>query len=347
MQHHQGAVLVPLAGAVIAWEHWTSGVPGAWVRALGRFSLGVLLVLVPLAVHLVWIAGVRMIFESLIVFPLGGYRAHNRLVSYGHSFPGIVEKDTSPAFVAALPLVAVGLAVARAGWLVVRDGDTARRRHAVAVAVACAGALVSIAYYADFVHLAFIGPIEAIGVAFVAEAGCRAASPVVRRGAHVACGVALAALGVQLAAVGVRSHRAYPYACDSAFGTVWFESEFRCTALANAARELRDAGVRDVFAYPLGSWVNLLTGTVNPTRFSFLVPGYDPPDHYRTAIKQLAHHRDAWVVVWMPLRPDDPIGRLLARAYARVHPDDPTSAFYRLIRPRRIAGDNATTTLIG
>jgi hypothetical protein len=261
------------------------------------------------------------------LFPLTTYRekVHSSWGNVGLLLAPYA-KHTFPRVLAVLPLVLVP--TAGRAVLAARRGERPAVTRLALLSLAGAGAVASILYYPDFVHLAFIAPLLLVA----ATEHLEAAMQQVRIPARVAWigGGLVPALGLIAVAPWLRStllatRAIYPVSEDTAFGRVDMASDVVVSIYRTVERLVRQVPDRALFSYPAGSDLYLLTGARNPTRYEFFMSGYNTREQVDEVIRALEVRRVPYVVV-NPLltRPGDPIGAFIREHYAPL--DDGTIA---------------------
>ena len=296
-------------------------------RRLAGFVGGVLLVVVPLGALLLASAGIGPVWRALVIHPLVNYRNFTH-TSWGD--PGVFPTPTFPRLLAWVPVLTVAVALRAAGeWQGRRDPD--RLQRSAVLAVVSAVSMASIAYYPDFIHIAFIGPIFAVVFADLTEAAlvCVGAA-----GARVAATALLGALALQLWRVHARAVADFPLTWTSAFGRVNFHDAREPAFYQTLQALLRTSGTEEVFAYPYGGTVHLLTGAVNPTPYQLIWARYSRPDQLAEAIGILERRAVPWVVV-LDQQPvaGDPVVEYVRRHYEQVEDHGAKLPLYRRIAP--------------
>jgi hypothetical protein len=316
VQQQKGAVFTIAAAAFLLIERLLVA------RARGRiaaFAGGLLLVVVPLAVFLVMRAGVQPVMQALVLHPLVNYPHLNR-TRWGavglfpwnarYTFPTLLAVAPSLAAVATLRTV---VAAARG-----ERGDGFRRM--MLLAVMTLAAIGSVLYYPDYVHLAFIGSLFAVVAAELVEEIAARGRPV-RLATAVLVLVLFGASTVQLERVMAGSWRDFPVALDTPFGRMDFRQGHELDVIERVRAVLSRSASNELFVYPFGAAFYLITGTSNPTPFQFLLPSYSRPDQLETAISILERHRVPYVIVIVPMSPDDPVLRYISSSYEQVVDD--------------------------
>jgi hypothetical protein len=287
-----------------------------WAR-LAWLVAGALIIVVPMSVAIVAHAGVHPVWRALVIFPLFDYRgsthcpwAHVNLMSAWHA------SFTFIRVLRYLPLI-LPLTAARLLLLVVRRRDPVQATRLSLLLVLCLFSILSIAYFPDFIHIAFIAPLFFVTIAESAEWLVRAlpapAAVPLRVAGWVAAVALLVASGYRLHDNSVRLNARFPVERDTAFGRI---------ALDPLQAELYDkvnalmAGVpsRTLYCYPIIAHLYLMTDSHNPTPYGFLIPGYSGPDLIQHVVDILAAEQPPYIVA-LYLGPDDPIGQYIARHY--------------------------------
>jgi hypothetical protein len=177
--------------------------------------------------------------------------------------------------------------------------------------------IASILYYPDYIHLAFIGSVFAVLAAELLATAFRA-RPAAGWPATMVAVLLLGVTGAQLARVMNGSWRDHPFATDSPFGRVRFEDLQQLEIVERVRAVLAPAGARELFVYPFGAALYLLTGTENPTPFQFLLPEYSRPDQIDLTLAILERRRVPYLFVIKPMTSTDPILRYVTEHYDQV-----------------------------
>jgi hypothetical protein len=280
------------------------------------FLAGIALVVVPMGLVLVLRAGFRPVFDALVLHPLVNYPRLNR-TEWGSVglFPWYA-RYTFPTALAVAPGLAV-VASFRAALAFARRVDGERLRRAACLALVGLSSIASILYYPDYIHLAFIGSVFAALAAELLETALRT-RPLRGWPATLVVVLVLGATGAQLVRVMVGSWRDHPYAYDSPFGRVRYHERRELEMTERLRAVLDRSPSRELFVYPFGAAIYLLTGTENPTPFQFLVPEYSRPDQIELTLTILKERRLPYLFVIKPLTPTDPILRWVADHYEQV-----------------------------
>ena len=286
--------------------------------ALAQIAAGILLVVAPLMAIFTVLVGTGPLYEALIRFPLENYRGTYRTawaaltpltLAYG--------RYTLPAFLAILPLALAVPAIDAVIGFARRRDEPRVRRHAALVAIAVFSVL-SIAYYPDLIHVAFIAPILIVALADALETilEVMSASEWPRR----AAGVLLTAAVVALLGRNFFAMRAeYPVAYRSTFGRIDLRDERDVAGLDEVRRLIDATPSREVFAYPGQSFVYLVAGARNPTRFQFFSTRYNTRAQVDEVLEVLAAKQVPYVFsTAMSRDPKDPIRLYIRDHYGRV-----------------------------
>ena len=311
VQQQKGVVIGAGAAAAIVAGRLAAGGRGAApaiVRQLARYLAGLLAVVVPFGIALLWSVGLQPLWTALVVFPFVNYPRVNR-VPWGYA--GMLPTYTFPRLLVWLPAVIL-VEAARS----IRSGEAEERRRGATLVVMAAAAVGSIAYNPDYIHHAFVGSVFAVVLGDVVEAGLRALAP--RIVATAVTALALLALASQLGLVMARAHRDFPIDVATPFGTVQFHGTPEATAYARIAALTRAAPRAELFSYPWGGAVHLLTGTINPTPIQIYLPTYTTAGQIADTLATLERRRVPWVVTPSPLDPKDPIQAYVAEHYEQV-----------------------------
>ncbi|HJQ83777.1 MAG TPA: hypothetical protein VKA21_06870 [Candidatus Binatia bacterium] len=314
VQHHKGVFSVLGAAAVVALRPLLARRRSPLLPRLFWYAGGVATVAIPVAAVLVWTAGAGNVFDALVLQPMQ-YRQSFRIHWGEVHFLNVSEaRYTLPLLLRWPPLFLV-LGVAHLGVAIRRRSPDAAAL--LTVVVMTAAAACSILYFPDFIHIAFVGPMFSLLIAHELEWAARAARARVL-GAVV--GVALlVAVAIQAVANARRAAVEFPLRHPTPFGTLAFRRSAD-VALVDRLRGLVDATPsRELFSYPVYPAVYLLTGARNPTRHTFVLPGYSTPAQLAEVIDALDARRVPYVVVVKPfVRPHDAVVEHLARAYEPV-----------------------------
>lgn len=340
VQQQRGVIM---AAGVAAWccvdawlERRHAGVApaqGMGTRLL-HVGAGVLSVVGPVLLTMMALAGFAPVWRALVVHPIINYGGQTHC-PWGYVSILTLEyaRFTSPTLLAWLP---VGLVptVARLGLGIARRHSYAALRPLALLTVWCAFSILSIAYFPDFIHIAFIAPFFLIVVAENGEWLLRALP--VPRGAQRGLEIVAVAAIVVVCAQQLRRNAAilqqsFPVARQTAFGRVAMQTE-RDAALYEQITTLLDrAPTRDLYSYPIVAHWYLLANATNPTRYGFFLASYNAPDQVREVLDVLAAARLPYIVSLPPASiKDDPVFAYIAREYEPLPEDVPPG--YRVYR---------------
>jgi hypothetical protein len=320
---------LPMAVGTAAWlvaDGFLAPVQGGKARAhataarLAVLAGSIAAVAAPVLAWCVVRAGFRTVWQALVEFPLHSYGATTHC-EWGHVniMTAWQGSFTFPRVLTWLPLglVATIPRLARAKF-VRRDEATARRLTWPVVFAATSA--VSIRYFPDFIHIAFIAPVFYAILAENLEAAAMALGT--RLGRVLTAGVVVAVLAVSSVRLELNRARLwteFPLGVDTAFGRVQLRTA-KDLGLYEEVRRLADAtpGV-ELFVYPAFSHLYLMTGARNPTRYSWYASTFGFAD----ILEALDAHRPPYALVMADWKPDDPIVAYVRRAYAPTTPDAP------------------------
>jgi hypothetical protein len=325
VQHHKGVFSVLGAAIVLvarALAPRGDGRPPAWlVPRLAWFAAGTAAVALPVAAILVGTAGAGHVFDALVLQPLQ-YRQSFR-IRWGevHFFNVAEARYTIPLLLRYLPVILVLAAL--------RLAHALRRRRAspdvdalLVLVVMTASAALSIAYFPDFIHIAFVAPMFSLLIAHELEWCARRlehAWPAGRSVVAVAGVVLVVAVAGQAFANARRGFAEFAWRHATPFGAIDFRRPSDI-AFVERVRALSEATPsREIFSYPVYPALYLLTGTHNPTRYTFVLPGYSTPAQMQEVIGALEARRVPYVIVVKPfVKPNDVLVEYLDRAYEPV-----------------------------
>jgi hypothetical protein len=288
------------------------------------YLLGVLLILVPMLVGLLASTGFQPVWQALVVHPLQNYHG-----VYGCPWgqPGAgwfidqALKYAPLALLCTLPRL-IGL------WR--SDGDPNSARAGTFLIVVGAFSILSIWYYPDFIHIAFLAPVFLAALADGLERALRA---VPRRIGTVIGWTAAVAI---LVATGAQLRT--DMAKGSASGTVRYQSAFGPVDVAPSARAFYEqltelvgaAPSRTLYCHPRSSYTYLLVDARNPTRFEFLLPeSYNTPAQAEEVLQVLRTQSVPYVMLTPRPRVSDPIADFVHQHYERVSDRGPGGVLWR------------------
>jgi hypothetical protein len=217
-------------------------------------------------------------------------------------------------------LVVEGMTLLRAGLYGPLDRQERVRLCLLLLAMLSA---LSVRYFADYIHVAYVMPFLLIPAARVLHA--LRSLPVVPSSVArwTAIGVSAALLAVLLAEGGeslARAREAAPLTFDSAFGTLQGDAEQeRLVAAVRSAVERDQSGERLLYVFPGDVWLYLATGARNPTPFAILWARYNSPAQIDEVLADVRRRRPGTLVINTVLAPEDnPVRRALERDYEVV-----------------------------
>jgi hypothetical protein len=226
---------------------------------------------------------------------------------------------TFPRLLAWLPLI-LPVTAARFLALLVRGRDGAQASRLLLLLMLCLFAMASIAYFPDFIHIAFIAPFFFVTIAESAEwlvrlavAGAPGLAAPLRVAGWVAAAGLLVASAYRLQTNDARLRTAYPEIRATAFGEIALDPVQ--AALYDKVNELMaSVPSRELYCYPIISHLYLMTDSQNPTPYGFLIPGYSGPDLIQHVVDILSVKQPPYIVA-LYLGADDPIGQYIAAHY--------------------------------
>jgi hypothetical protein len=289
-----------------------------WVR-LSYFALGVSLVVVLVMTISVALAGGEAVYDALVRFPLESYSTVMG-VRWGDSGPlsGAYAQQTFPNLLRFAPLV-IPVLLVRALWrLYSGRGRDELRRLTVLILFSVFSAL-SVWYYPDVIHIAFIAPAFLVCAAELMEWSLTNAihPPRLAR----ACGwilavVILVAAVPHLSANVVAARNQFPILHDTEFGTVAFSHRWQPILIDKVRALLDDSPSGDLFCYANVTSPYLMTGGHNPTPFQFF-QAFVSPDHHTRRVLSILRERSVPYILGSPffMRPDDPVVQYIRENY--------------------------------
>lgn len=274
------------------------------VARLAWLLAGVLVVVVPLGLWMLGTAGIRPVYEALVVFPLESYR-HGHFIHWGAAAP-LTDSFAAATFPGVLrwsPVVVLAPLARLLDGLVRGRHDTTMRQLATLVVLAAASVL-SIWYFPDLIHIAFIAPVFLLCAAETMEwcmgllpRGATHASPLRGRlGSAIA--VALAAvLGYQLWRNTQTMLQQLTIPHDTAFGRIDFARPWEPMFVDAVRARLDDVPGRELFSYPNVTSIYLTAGARNPTPYQYLLARVSPPAQIADAQRILSARQLPYVIV--------------------------------------------------
>lgn len=289
----------------------------ALVMRIAYFGAGVALVIVPLLAVFAALAGPQPLYAALVRFPLENYRGaiHCR---WGALAPlgGGQERVTFAHLLRYAP-AALLLPLAECVLRAVHGRDRQRVRQLLALIVVSIFSALSIWYYPDLIHIAFI----AAGFWLCAAVGLEWILSVVRPAlvARLAGLLAATAVGAPFVAhlVGlVPYYRGlFPISHDTAFGRVDFSDRWQTVFVDNVRALLADSASGELFSYGMSA-PYLLLGGRNPTPYQYLNPAISPAEHTQRTLQILEQRRVPYIVsISLAMVRKDPITRFIDEKY--------------------------------
>ena len=324
VQQQRGTVVAVGVGALFLLVHLVDqrfGQAGPWRQVFWRmaaFAAGVLIVVVPLLGTFVILAGSGPMFTALVRFPLVNYR-HAFHSQWAQALAAGYARYTFPLLLRFLPIVFAALLPRMAmNWLRRRDRDELRTMAVIAV---FAGASVlSIAYYPDLIHIAFIAPVFFVAIAETAEwalavGGHRVATVA---GPLIALAV-IAGVVWQFQRTMTRSWHEFPVPYDSRFGRIDFVDSAELRVIDTARTLVEQSPNKDLFCYPSIAGPYLMTGGRNPTPYQFFTPHWNDPEQLDDILATL-ETRQVPLVIIAPLLAGahDPVTEYVGQHYGAV-----------------------------
>lgn len=333
---------VPMAAGVFAWlvidhvvQRRYADRPSAPLAAqLAWLVGGGLLVLVPLGLYLIATSGFAPVWQALVIFPIYNYGSVTRSPWGGVTIMSALQSTyTFPRLLKYLPLV-FAVIVPRLLIRLVRGQAPEEVARLTLLAVFCGASALSISYFPDFIHIAFIAPAFFVALAESAQW----AVGLVALPRRVAWPVAAAANLALLLVMGQHLQRnlerlraAYPIAHPTAFGRIDFPNQEEVRLVEQVDALLDGAPTRALYSYPILSDIYLTADADNPTPYGFFSAlGYNGPEQVADALRILAERAPRYVVVIRGVLPlDDPIVRYIQEAYApRWAPPEATRVIF-------------------
>ncbi|HJQ84540.1 MAG TPA: hypothetical protein VKA21_10715, partial [Candidatus Binatia bacterium] len=266
---------------------------------------------------------VREFLDATILFVLKGYAPSNsgRLPWAGVPRISAGGYQTWLPVMRSLPVFLAVEAVVLAWTLRRRRGRPELERLCLLLLAIVAA--LGVAYFPDYIHVAFVAPFFLIVAARVVH--CARTAPLARRRVLRAVPrLAFAACLVALALKGTSNLRlAWHYngnRYESAIGPL--DGGPNQGALVERVRELvpPDAtGRRVIFVYPSEPWLYLALPADNPTPYGILFRGYNSDAQYARVFEVMEHRPvDYAVVCGALLRRDDPVVLYLKERYDHI-----------------------------
>ena len=304
----------------------------AWVAA------GIALIDVPLLGWLIAQAGFARVWRALVIFPIFDYAGvtHcpwgdvNIMTAWQASF-------TLPVLLKFLPIALLPAAVRLAVLLLAGRGCEEAQRLLLLI-VTAAISMLSISYFPDFVHIAFIAPVFFVAIAESldwAASRARMPRPALRFIGAAAAVALLVASAIRLQRNLVRLRASFPVSRSSAFGRV--DMREQDALLYDRVKQLmQGTSSRYLYCYPIVAHLYLMLDVENPTAHGFFVPGYSGPDLVQEVIDSLSATQPPYIVfLSMYRRPNDPVATWIVDHYEPIDTDGPlANILFRRKSPR-------------
>jgi hypothetical protein len=285
------------------------------------FAGGLLLAVLPLLGVVVARAGLESVWRALVMHPLHSYRS-----AFGCRW----GKHGGPAFsvrglLQYIPLTLICI-VPRLGSLWRRGYDRECVRPGAVLIVLALSSIVSILYYPDYIHIAFIAPLFFVVIADGVEHLLRALP------SRVEVGIGWAATLVIFCVISLQLQLFRDAAVRATRTTVTYQSAFGPVEMSphqipiyDKLRDLLGATPsRTLYCHPMSSYNYLLLDARNPTRFEFVNPGsYSTPAQIDEVIDVLRTGEVPLVLMRPAYKPrrKDPISEFIREHYEPV-PDE-------------------------
>jgi hypothetical protein len=289
-----------------------------------------------------WMSSPRSLYDSLYRFAFENYQ--RAVVPVPWAALGFLAKAWMPeVWRVVLRWAPAGLVLEAIALL--RTAVAGRFAHAERVrsclALLALLASVSVRYFPDYVHVAYVMPFLLIPWARVLHGLRRLPRLSAGPGRLVPIGIMVALVALLIPeSVGnlVRAWRATPRRIETAFGTIdGDEDTARLVAVVRAAVDRDPPGERLLVALPGDAWLYVVSGARNATRYSLLLRDYNSPAQIAEAIADVRRRAPGTLVVNTVLAPeDDPVRRALEPEYELVE----TLPAYRVYRRRGSAEDS-------
>jgi hypothetical protein len=275
-------------------------------------------------------AGFEPVWRALVIQPIFNYGGQGQ-PPWGYS-GAVTAGDaalTYPRLLALLPAVLVSNAVRLlSAWARRSAGEDTR--DLALLTVLCLTSMMSIAYFPDFIHIAFISPLFFVAIA---ESYDRLARLFSHTSAAERISWATALLAFVLAAAHLADNRVrlrarYRFARATEFGRVDYARRQEAQLYDELHRRLAGEEKRQIFTYPGFLNFYLTLGARNPTRFQFFFPGYNSPDQVASVVADLESSKPPYIVVAAKgfLAADDPVWSYIRRTYAPLSDTDDVGA---------------------
>lgn len=315
------------------------------VRRGLTLAVGVSVVVGPMLALSVWQAGFAPVWRSLVTFPLVDYR-HSAHCPWGFdSVRGSVPAEILK-WLPVVPLLA-GIRIA-----VLWRQHSPHLRAWLIMSLHGAASILSIWYYPDRIHIAFIVPSFAVLAGALIEwllrgVGERVSgvdlerfspsplTPSLRLAASQALGYVLTLALIVPSLVLARGYfnerwRVLNYPYWGPFGRIDFPNPESVEFHTRLARLLDDVPGRTLYCYLTMSYTCLFVDGHNPTRFELLVVDYNSPAQIAEVTHMLTL-KDVPYVIALPaaVQLDDPIAAFIRRNYVQIERGEVVRAIWR------------------
>jgi hypothetical protein len=292
--------------------------PRLLVPQLLYLIAGALLVVIPLVAWLIARAGFEPVWQALVVFPMSNYReAIDCDWGSFNVMSALHARYTFPKLLKYLPLVLI-VSAARLVYLWWRAERGEQARNLSLLLTFCLAGVLSIWYFPDFIHIAFIAPAFFVAIAESSEWALRRArlSSVVTGAVGWTVGLALLALfGAHLADNTRRLHETYSISRMTSFGRIYYGNPKEVELQDTLSELMADLTDRDLFVYPIMANLYLTMNAWNPTPYGFFAVWYGD-EKIQLAIDRIAAAQPPFIVLFRGFAPkDDPIVGWIDRHY--------------------------------
>lgn len=329
-----GAAVWLLADVMLRRNQSSTPRAAAVLKEGASLAVGVLLGVGPLLGIALARAGVRPVWNALVIFPLFNYRGHmhcpwgdvNLMTAWNASF-------TFPLVLKYLPVVLLASAGRLFSFWIRRD-DLACARTLLLLLIFSGASALSIAYFPDFIKISFIASVFLVAAAENLEWAVRRmpASTGQKHGlVWLSAAVFLVASVRHLYGNVIRLRAAFPVSHATAFGRIDFPSADEARLRDVLAALLAEARSRGLYGYPILADLYLTVPAHNPTPYGFfLSSGYHTPEQVQQVIDILATRKLPYIVA-IPglLKSDDPVFRYIVDAYEPMPPPLAGRMIYR------------------
>lgn len=294
---------------------------GRWMWLVG----GTLLVMVPILLVAVAMAGFGPPWRALVIFPLFDY--HGSTHCPWGDVNIMTAKQASYTFPQVLKYLPLALVIPALRLLVLatQKRSEPEARRLLLLVTFCVTSMCSIFYFPDFAHIAFIAGGFLVTLAETGEwlaARLRAPLAVRRVAAGAATAVLLAAAATRLQANLARVRADHPFERTTAFGTIALASELEAELYDVVNELMATVPSRVLYCYPVISHLYLMTDSHNPTPYGFLSPGYSGPDLIQHVVEILKTKQPPYIVFFRQLtHAVDPISAYIREFYQPIGGD--------------------------